>query len=102
MNRRELLLGGFVAAAGGASSAASDRQSVSDDFNREKLAQTNIDLTQVPFALRGVSGAAGRPILAKLSDIVSVKDFGAVGDGNIDNTQAVQRAIDSFPTGRGS
>jgi len=47
------------------------------------------------------TGAAYRTVQSKLRDVVSVKDFGAVGDGTTDDTAAIQAFFNACQNGRG-
>ena len=50
--------------------------------------------SQVNFTASG-TGAVTRTVDSKLADVVSVKDFGATGDGSTDDTAAIQAALNS-------
>ena len=70
------------------------KKAVGAIVNADVNASAGIVASKLSFTQSG-TGAVSRSIDSKLKDVVSVKDFGAVGDGVANDTAAIQAAINT-------
>ncbi|WP_440980282.1 glycosyl hydrolase family 28-related protein (plasmid) [Sphingomonas pseudosanguinis] len=97
------MIGGTLSASAAATLAGSSSDATQNpgvtDVPESPLARLRsaIGASLIGFARIGDGRSAGT-VQRKLSELPSIVDFGAVGDDRTDNTDAIQRAIDTIAT----
>lgn len=82
---------------------ASGRVSVSSGTGADSGLRGDLSDTSNPSQGSALVGYKGRTVASRLGDIISVKDFGAVGDGVADDTDAFEACLAAvFASGRGA
>jgi pectate lyase-like protein len=67
----------------------------------DQVYYTQAQVDALFFYLRPESGAINRNIKERIEEIISVKDFGAIGDGTHDDTANIQAALTALSAGGG-
>lgn len=65
----------------------------------DAILRSDLDNGADPLKGAAIVSYKGRTVAQRLGDVVSVKDFGAIGDGVADDTAAIQAAVNSLSTG---
>jgi hypothetical protein len=95
ITRRTALLGIGLAGTSKASMLQpEDVTEMSPDTAKQQRHATDDPVAQIPY-IAPFQGSRSRPLNARLGQVLSALDFGAAGDGETDDTQALQAAADA-------